>query len=89
MKKPFVPAKLEAYKALVCSGSVEVSSPKGVLVVPDCVTTFLSDYIIINDEGVDEPTLDLVKQQPVELIDSDGYGLMLPSRALQWSLDAE
>jgi hypothetical protein len=89
MKKPFVPAKLEAYKALVCSGSIEVSDPKGVLVVPDCVTTFLDDYIVINDEGVDEPTLDLVKQQPVELIDSDGYGLMLPSRALQWSLDAE
>lgn len=86
-EKEMVPAKLESYKALVCSGSTEVSNPQGVLVVPDCVTHFLDDYLIINDEGVDEPLITEAKSQQVELIDSDGYGLMLPSRAMMWSRD--
>ena len=33
---PLVPAKLEAYRALACSGSTPVSAPRGVLVVEDC-----------------------------------------------------
>ena len=64
-----------------------MSNPQGVLVVPDCVTHFLDDYLIINDEGVDEPLITEAKSQQVELIDSDGYGLMLPSRAMMWSRD--
>ena len=34
---PLVPAKLEAYRALACSGSTPVSAPRGVLVVERCV----------------------------------------------------
>lgn len=86
-QKEMVPAKLEAYKALVCSGSIEVSNPTGVLVVPDCVTHFLDDFLIINDEGSDEPDITEAKNQQVELVDSDGYGLMLPSRAMLWAMD--
>lgn len=40
---PLVPAKLEAYRALACSGSTPVSAPRGVLVVEDCVTHFSAD----------------------------------------------
>jgi len=47
--KELVPAKLEAYQALVCSGSVPVSMPKGIAVVEDCVTHFRSDVINIED----------------------------------------
>ncbi|MDF2649855.1 MAG: hypothetical protein K0Q73_5660, partial [Paenibacillus sp.] len=43
--KRLVPAKLEAYKALTCSASKAVSNPLGVLVIPDCITTFSAKII--------------------------------------------
>ncbi len=49
-----VPAKLEAYKALTCSASLPVSTPRGILVVNDCETEFLSDIVYINDEAEGE-----------------------------------
>ena len=45
-----VPAKLEAYKALTCSASTPVSLPKGILVVNDCETEFLSDIVYLTPE---------------------------------------
>ena len=80
-----VPAKLEAYKALTCSASIPVSLPKGLLVVNDCETEFLSDVIYINDECDGEPTMEYKQNEKVELDESDGYGLMLPSLAERWS----
>ena len=84
-KKAMVPAKLEAYKALTCSASIPVSMPKGILVVNDCETEFLSDIIYLNDEGDGEPTMEERRQTAVQLNESDGYGLMLPSLAKRWS----
>lgn len=81
----FVPAKLESYKSLVCSGSIPLSHPCGVLVVPDCKTTFKDNYIEISNANSDEPEMKIVESADVELEDSDGYGLMLPSRARQWA----
>lgn len=80
-----VPAKLEAYKALTCSASTPVSMPKGVLIVSDCETEFLSDIIYLNDEDVGEPVMEERKQVMVQLNESDGYGLMLPVLAERWS----
>ena len=80
-----VPAKLEAYKALTCSASNPVSMPKGILVVPDCETEFLSDIIYLNDEGQVEPLMEERNNVMVQLNESDGYGLMLPSLAARWS----
>lgn len=85
MEKEMVPAKLEAYKALTCSASIPVSMPHGVLVVSDCETEFLSDIIYLNDENSGEPIMEERKQVPVQLNESDGYGLMLPSLAKRWS----
>ena len=85
LSKPLVPAKFESYKALSCSGSTPVSLPHGICVVPDCVTHFKSNVIYINDETSDEPVMEYRENEPVELIDSDGYGLMLPSLAERWS----
>lgn len=85
LSKPLVPAKFESYKALSCSGSTPVSIPHGICVVPDCVTHFKSNVIYIDDEGVDEPKMEYRENEDVELIDSDGYGLMLPSLAERWS----
>jgi len=82
---PLVPAKLEAYQALICSGSIPVSMPKGIIVVPDCETVFHEDIITIDDSNSDEPILEEVKDAEIHLTDSDGYGLMLPSISKQWN----
>lgn len=84
-EKEFVTAKLEAYKALTCSASIPVSLPKGVLVVDDAETEFLSDIIYLTDEGDGEPLMEEQKQQTVKMDASDGYGIMLPSLAARWS----
>lgn len=82
--KELVPAKLEAYQALVCSGSVPVSMPRGIAVVEDCVTHFKSDVINIEDAD-GEPKMWFQKDADIELDESDGYGIMLPSLARRWS----
>lgn len=88
-EKEFVPAKLEAYQALVCSGSIPVSMPKGVAIVNDCITTFKSDVINISDDNDGEPLMEFQKDAEVELVESDGYGIMLPSLAEKWSEELE
>ena len=87
MSKQFVPAKLEAYRALVCSASVPLSAPQGVLVVPDSVNHFASDYILLKDGEGDEPVMETVIGGEVELVGSDGYGLMSPALARRWGYD--
>lgn len=83
--KELVPAKFEAYKALTCSASLPVSMPNGVLVVPDCETKFVADTIYLNDEADGEPVMEERPGATVELDESDGYGLMLPSLAERWA----
>lgn len=83
--KPLVPAKLEAYKSLVCSGSTPVSMPHGVIVVDDCETEFFDDIVYLNDEADGEPTMEDRKHEKIVLNESDGYGLMLPSLAERWA----
>lgn len=85
VEKELVPAKLEAYKALTCSASIPVSMPHGIVVVNDCETEFLSDIIYINDELDGEPVMEERSNVPVQLNESDGYGLMLPSLAGRWA----
>jgi len=84
---PIVPAKLEAYQALVCSGSIPVSNPNGIIVVPDCETKFFEDIIRVDDSEGEEPTLSFLKNQEISLVDSDGYGFMLPSLSFRWNIE--
>lgn len=84
---PQIPAKLEAYRALTCSGSIPVSMPEGILVVPDCETHFLDDVIMLSNTDGGEPDIQYLKDYEVTLDESDGYGLMLPSLAKKWSDD--
>ena len=79
MTKELVPAKLEAYQSLICSGSIPLPPPRGFIVVKDCITHFKEDVILIDDSGEGEPKLTHEKDYEVEHNDSDGYGLMLPS----------
>lgn len=87
--KEMVPAKLEAYKALTCSASTPVSMPHGVLVVTDCETQFIADTIYIDDELDGEPTMETRPGSLVDLNESDGYGLMLPSLADRWAEEVQ
>lgn len=84
---PIVPAKLEAYQALVCSGSIPVSNPNGIIVVPDCETSFFEDIIRVDDSEGDEPTLSYLENQEIKLVDSDGYGFMLPTLSFRWNIE--
>lgn len=83
--KEFMPAKLEAYQALICSGSIPVSMPKGILVVPDCVTKFKEDIIRIDDSKTVEPVVSYESDVEIELTESDGYGLMSPMLSYRWA----
>lgn len=83
--KELVAAKLEAYKALTCSASIPVSFPRGILVVNDCETKFLSDIISLANEGDSEPVMEYRENEEITLDASDGFGLMLPSLAMRWS----
>ena len=85
MDTPLVPAKLEAYKALTCSASIPVSLPNGIIVVNDCETEFLSDVIYLTDEAEGEPVMEERYASSVQLNESDGYGLILPSLADRWA----
>lgn len=75
--KPIIPAKLEAYQALICSGSTPVTMPK-ILIVPDCHVTFREDVLKISDDGEGEPALTYEKNYEIKYCDSDGYGFMSP-----------
>lgn len=85
LTKPFVPAKLEAYKALVSSSSKPVSYPNKVIVVKDCTTVFKDDIILLDDTEADLPKLTYEKDYSIELNESDGYGLMSKELADKWS----
>lgn len=78
-----VPAKLEAYQALVCSGSVALPDPKGIIVVNDCITHFTDNVILIDDANEGKPTLTHIKDYEIEHNDSDGYGLMTPEYSIK------
>lgn len=75
--KPIIPAKLEAYQALICSGSIPVTMPR-ILIVKDCNINFKEDVLKINDECDGEPQITYEKDYKIEYCDSDGYGLMSP-----------
>ena len=87
MQKKLVTAKLEAYKALACSASTPVSMPRGVLVVDDAKTSFMSDYTYLTDENDGEPYIEDRHNTEVQLNASDGFGVMLPTLAARWSAE--
>lgn len=75
--RPIIPAKLEAYQALICSASIPVTMPR-ILIVKDCNVRFTEDIIKISDENEGEPELENETDYVIDYCDSDGYGLMSP-----------
>lgn len=76
--KPIIPAKLEAYQALICSASIPVTMPK-ILIVNDCNVSFKENVIKISDGCSGEPLLTYEENYEIQYCDSDGYGLMSPA----------
>lgn len=81
-----VPAKYEAYRALTLSGSYPVTNTDRILVVDDLTTHFTENVIFLDDSESDEPKMEH-KTAEIELDESDGYGLISPTFAEQWSED--
>lgn len=84
---PLVPAKYEAYKALSLSSSFPLSMPHGVVVVPDCVTTFTADYLSIDDAPDGGEPVMTHRRGEVSNVESDGYGLMTPELMERWGAE--
>lgn len=91
---PLVSAKYSAYVALAASGSNAVSWPRGsdgkipggTIVVRDVMTTFLADFIDIDDSNYpNEPYVELKKDQEFENNASDGCGIMTIELAKRWN----
>lgn len=83
----FIPAKLEAYCALVCSGSIPVSTPLYPIIVADCNTKFKDDVLLLDDSEPGEPKMTFMQEYDCELDASDGFGLMSYELAQRWSED--
>lgn len=90
LTKEFVPAKLEAYRALTCSGSVPVSFPHGVAVISERELHFTEPAIILRDgDDGGEPVMTFESEADIALNLCDGCGMMLPSLAERWSQEVD
>lgn len=81
MNKALVPAKLEAYLALSCSGSIPLKEFPRIMVVKDCITNPIVPQLLhldYTDMTKDEPVMELLYNQEIEVNGSDGFGLMTP-----------
>lgn len=81
MNKALVPAKLEAYLALACSGSIPLKEFPRIMVVRDCLTYPVIPELLhldYTDMTKDEPVMELLYNQEIEVNGSDGFGLMTP-----------
>ena len=81
MNKALVPAKLEAYLALSCSGSIPLKDFPRIMVVKDCITNPIIPQLLhldYTDMSKDEPVMELLYDQEIEVNGSDGFGLMMP-----------
>ena len=73
-------AKLQAYRALAFSTSQIVSSPKKVVVLPDCNVKFMAEYLWV-DEDVEH------RNEEVERCINDGCFFISPELAKVWSAE--
>ena len=88
--KKIVPAKFEAYKSLVCSSSIPLSDPKGVVVVSDLELEFMSHVLEISDSDIagGDPKIQ-EKDTLIQLNANDGFGLISPALSERWSNDLD
>lgn len=87
--KTLIPAKYEAYRALVASQSHPVSMPKGVIVVKDVETTFKDEVVYVDGSKGGRPICEIRKDFEVKLDASDGYGLCTVDLMKRWSKEVK
>ncbi len=73
-------AKLNAYRSLALSSSDVVTTPKKVVVMPDCNVKFQAEYLWV-DETIEH------RNEEVERCVNDGCFFISPKLAKQWSDD--
>lgn len=84
----FVPAKLSAYRSLVCSASIPVPDPTGVLVIQDYEREITDDVIYIKDNPGKENLEPVVTEEEgfqTKLKINDGYGFISYELAEEWA----
>lgn len=87
--KPIIPAKYEAYRALVASQSYPVSMPKGIVVVKDVETVFKDEVIYVDGSNGGRPICENKKDFEVKLNASDGFGLCTVDLMKRWSKEIQ
>ena len=87
--KPLIPAKYEAYRALVASQSYPVSMPKGIIVVKDVETAFKDEIIYVDGSKGGRPICETRKDFEIKLNASDGYGLCTVDLMKRWSKEVQ
>ena len=87
--KPIIPAKYEAYRALVASQSYPVSMPKGIVVVKDVETVFKDEVIYVDGSNGGRPICENRKDFEVKLNASDGFGLCTVDLMKRWSKEIQ
>lgn len=80
---PLQPAKLSAYKSLAFTNSEQVTAPKNVIVIPDCIVRFEETYLKV---GETEDSI-VKKTEIVKRNICDGCGFISPELGEQWSRD--
>ena len=79
-----IPAKLEAYRSLVCSATTPVIKPRNIVVVEDYKTTFSTDITYV-DLAIDSmPQIEDIDNKELTLEASDGYGIISPRLSREW-----
>lgn len=88
LKYKFIPAKLNAYFALQCSASINVSWPR-IIVVDDAISKFKTEVRMVHDTGMrghaDWPYADEAAEKEIEYNVSDGMGLISPEMSAVWA----
>jgi hypothetical protein len=88
MEVKFVPAKLSAYRSLVCSASIPVPNPTGIMVIHDYERDIADDVIYIKDNP-DKDNLEPVVTEDdnfqTKLNINDGYGFITYELAKDWA----
>ena len=83
----YVPAKFEAYKALACSCSAEVTQPRKILVIKDGTNIIKDNVLRLTGNEEKRFNLEKVENYEIEINYTDGCGMIRTSLAEKWAID--
>jgi hypothetical protein len=86
-KKKYVAGKFESYKALACSASTPVTTPKKLLVIKDGETIFTDKVLQLSDDKKGGFNLKEVEKYQINRAFTDGCGMISENLSKQWAKD--